>query len=55
MATVQRALGGPVFPLDAFEDRAYVIKPVRMGEVFPEALEAAGNIDVFLNANRGKF
>ena len=38
MAAVQRALGLPAFPLEGFEDRAYVIKAVHMGEVFREPL-----------------
>ena len=44
--------GWPGLPIDpAFRDKAAVIRPVRMGETFHEALAAAGNVDVVLNAN----
>lgn len=45
--------GDPELPLNdqVFEDRAFMVKPVRMGEVFKTQLSAANNIDIILNAN----
>jgi choline dehydrogenase-like flavoprotein len=52
-AAVQAERGDPALPFDPtlFEDRAYVIEPVRMGEQYRTALEQAENIDVLLHAN----
>ena len=36
---------------DRFVDRAYMINPARIGEVYRPALDKADNIDIFLNVN----
>ena len=53
VGVLSKILRDPSIPLDqrAFKDKAYVIKAVRMGAMFRDALGAAENIDIFLNAN----